>query len=220
MQITKSSVFALMLMLSLTACASSPSGYAAAEVTRQESSDSIAGRLVSYVASIDLVVEDLDTFNAQVNSLVSQHKGFILRSRIDDGLSYSAVIKIPAADLNDSLDQIGNLGKEKNRAIESADVTDAVIDAEAQLKNLIALRGRLRELLTRAKTVDEVLKIESELARVQTEIDALNARLKTLQGQINYSEVNIYARKKRVYGPITYIFVGAGWALQKLFVIE
>lgn len=70
------------------------------------------------------------------------------------------------------------------RRVEREDKTLQVIDTEARLKNMAELRDRLRSLLTtRAGALKDVLETERELARVQSELDALAAQRKTLANE-------------------------------------
>jgi len=66
-------------------------------------------------------------------------------------------------------------------------------DVKARLDNMTALRDRLRGLLasTDIKDVENILRVESELARVQGELDAHAARLKILDKMTALSTVTI-----------------------------
>jgi hypothetical protein len=69
------------------------------------------------------------------------------------------------------------------------------------LRSTTALRDRLKQLLDRAATLDEVLNLEQQMAPRQTDIDALQSRLDHL-------------------GPAAQAGRGVVWALSKLFVIR
>jgi len=70
------------------------------------------------------------------------------------------------------------------RRVEREDKTLQVVDTEARLKNMAELRDRLRNLLaSRAGTLKEVLETERELARVQSDLDALAAHRKLLANE-------------------------------------
>ncbi|NBX66924.1 MAG: DUF4349 domain-containing protein [Proteobacteria bacterium] len=91
-------------------------------------------------------------------------------------------------------------GEIKNHNVSADDYTMEYSDTVAQTENLLALRERLRSLLAspKAEKVDDILRIEQELNRVQTEIDQRSARLKILQKMTALATVNIeYAVKYR-----------------------
>jgi len=71
------------------------------------------------------------------------------------------------------------------------DVTDAVIDYAARRRSLERTEARLQQLLERATTIDEVLRVEHELTRVRTEIERIAAQQADLERRIAYAEVRV-----------------------------
>lgn len=70
------------------------------------------------------------------------------------------------------------------RRVEREDKTMQVVDIEARLKNLAELRDRLRGLLaTRSGALKDVLETERELARVQSDLDAMTAQRRVLANE-------------------------------------
>jgi hypothetical protein len=83
-------------------------------------------------------------------------------------------------------------GKIKNHNVSADDYTIEYSDTETATKNLVALRDRLSTLLnTRAENVDDILRIEQELNRVQTQIDQQTARLRLLDRMTLMATVNL-----------------------------
>jgi hypothetical protein len=99
-------------------------------------------------------------------------------------------------------------------------VTEQVVDLDARRKNLAAVRDRLRSLLERAANVGEMVAVERELARVQGDLDALDARLKHLRATTSLSEVTVTASRERILGPLGYLGYGLYWVVAKLFVLR
>ena len=83
---------------------------------------------------------------------------------------------------------------------------------------LRATRDRLRQLLERAGNVQDVIAVERELARVQGEIESLEARLSVMRSQVALSELAVTLRQRPVLGPLGVVAAGAGTVLKKLFV--
>ena len=113
-----------------------------------------------------------------------------------------------------------SIGKVTSRRVSSEDVTEQYVDIDARLKTMIALRDRLRALLDKADNVKDVLAIEKELGRVQGDIDSMQARLKALKGKVDLASISVTIRRRRILGPLGYLFKGAWWAVEKLFVIQ
>ena len=102
----------------------------------------------------------------------------------------------------------------------AADVTEQYTDLETRLRNNLALRDRLQQLLQRAKDVEDVLAIEKELNRIQSEIETMQAQFDRLKSEVELSALSINLQRKRVLGPLGYIGYGFWWGFSKLFVIR
>jgi hypothetical protein len=83
-------------------------------------------------------------------------------------------------------------GKIQNHSVSADDYSIEYSDTATITKNLAALRDRLSTLLnTRADNVDDILRIEQELNRIQTEIDQHTARLRMLDRMTLMATVNL-----------------------------
>lgn len=84
-------------------------------------------------------------------------------------------------------------GKILNHSVSADDQTMAYSDTKAEMDNLVALRDRLHALLKSRDTakVQDVLGIERELTRVQTEIDTRTQRLRLLEQITEMATVNL-----------------------------
>ena len=84
----------------------------------------------------------------------------------------------------------------------------------------------VKQLLGKASSVQDILQIESELNRIQSEIDSMEARMRILKDQIQMSTITVELRQqaeekpRTIYGPLGYLYKGAEWFVTKLFVIR
>ena len=140
-----------------------------------------AGRQMAYTASLTLNVDDTGAALAQSQEIVRKSGGYT-----QDVSNYRVVLRIPAAKAETAVDQIEKLGTVLSRRITGEDLTEQVSDLGIRLDNLQKLRLRLAELLKRSAKVEELLKVEQELARVTTEIEQLQARLKQAENRIRF----------------------------------
>ena len=106
------------------------------------------------------------------------------------------------------------------RRVAGEDVTERYIDIDARLKNKIELRDRLRQLLQKATDVKDVLAIETELNRVQSDIDAMDGKLTLLKNEVAYATIELDLRRERILGPLGYILKGLWWGIEKLFILR
>lgn len=205
-----------LLAVFLSACSATPRHTAMAlEAAHQGNS-----RLITRSANMELEVEKVDTASAQISTEVEKRKGLIDNTYQHDEKRVSMTVRVPASALDDFVGAVAGYGKVVSVSHSSKDVTDAVVDADARLKNLHALRTRLRTLLEKASNVSEILEIEKELSRIQSEIDSMEGRRANLQNQIDYSQVRLDIKQKTLYGPLGYIGYGLYWVIEKLFVIR
>ncbi|MFN4287687.1 MAG: DUF4349 domain-containing protein [Brevundimonas sp.] len=83
-------------------------------------------------------------------------------------------------------------GRIEHQGVEGEDLTRSMIDTEARITALTALRDRLQQLLaTRQGSLQELLEVQRELARVQGELDAARSSMQTLGTRVATSRVNI-----------------------------
>ncbi|MBN2054820.1 DUF4349 domain-containing protein, partial [bacterium] len=122
--------------------------------------------------------------------------------------------------LTTAMSSLASLGEVTGSGMSSEDVTEQYEDTNARLGTMTALRDRLRALLDKAQDVEDILAIEKELGRVQADIDAMQARLRTLEDQVDLASITISIKRRRILGPLGYVFKGAWWVVEKLFVIR
>ena len=176
-------------------------------------------RLLIKRASLEIEANDVAKAAQEATSVVETTGGYVENTRTGDERA-SLTLRVPAVELAAVLDRLAALGKEKQRRVSSEDVTDTVIDLEATLKNKIALRDRLRTLLERAKDVKEVLAVEEQLTRLQSEIDSMEGRLKSLRGKVQLATIDLSIQRRTILGPVGFVLKGVGWLIAKLFVIR
>ena len=80
--------------------------------------------------------------------------------------------------------------------ISARDVTEEFIDIEARLKNKKDVEKRYSELLSRAKTIKDILEIEEKLRVIREEIESVEGRLNYLKSQVSYSTIDLMITQK------------------------
>lgn len=212
-------LFLFLLAFTLGGCEST--NHVSGPRSVSQSSESVTQeRQIVKEGSLAIEVEFVDAAGESVRAIVSQHNGYVDSSFSGSTEHIRFNTKIPQEKLEVVMQQISQLGVVKNKSLRATDVTMELIDIESTIKNLVALRDRLRALLSRANTVREVIELERELTRVQTELDTIEARQKSLRYQVAMSSLEVTVSQERVLGPVGYVANGLWWALEKLFVIK
>ena len=169
---------------------------------------------------LEVEVGQLADASEALRKIVSEEAGDIdsTRSQNDRQLSFS--LRVPSDRFEAIIGRVSELGNVTSKSLNSRDVSEELVDLDARLKNLIALRDRLRELLTKATKVEEVINVERELTRVQTDIDRFEARNRLLRSRVAKSSLEVTLQQERLYGPLGYAAKGIWWVIEKLFVIR
>lgn len=147
----------------------------------------VQDRMIIYNGYISLETDDIDGTLNRIRSLAEGYNGYVAgtsRSMIGNQALADITIRIPQNRFRSTIDDILTYGKVLDERSTSEDVTEQYIDLKARLKNLEILEESLADLLNRTATIEEILKVEQELARIRGEIDSL-------QGQLNYLERNV-----------------------------
>lgn len=85
------------------------------------------------------------------------------------------------------------VGEVTEHRVSVEDETSSYVDTAATLKSKMALRDRLTSLLEsdKTRTVSDVMSIERELSRVQSEIDSITGRMSALEKRTSMATVNV-----------------------------
>jgi hypothetical protein len=137
-------------------------------------------QLIVYTGSLDLEVADIDATVSQAETLIKSLGGHVAASRASDtgkGKSAYVTYRIPAERWTDALNGLKGLAtRVVDEQTSSEDVTAQVVDLDARLTNLRSTESALQEIMTRATTITDVLKVQGELTQVRSQIESLTAQ--------------------------------------------
>lgn len=105
--------------------------------------------------------------------------------------SVSLVLRVPVDDFDRVVRQLRALGTPLVDKRDAKDVTDEVVDVDSRVASQKKSIQRLRTLLGQAKTVGEVMQVETELTNRETELESLQARSAALSSQATLSTVRV-----------------------------
>jgi hypothetical protein len=151
---------------------------------------------------------DVSAAAARVRVLVETAKGFVADERTTTspgdprplpetdsrtpGRTESVLtVRVPNASLDRVMGQIGELGTVLARSQTSEDVTSQYVDTASRVRSQTASVERVRALLSQATNLGQVVQIEGELARREADLEALQARLKSLEDKTTLSTLTI-----------------------------
>lgn len=158
-------------------------------------------------ATIQMQTENYSEDMAALEELVTSMGGFIT-SREEWGSEQSAetgenprtlslTLRIPSDQLDAFVEQAKQVGIVTASSISETDVTDQYTDTDRRLQAYQKQYDRVLEMMDQATTVEELIQIESELSRLEMEIESCQGTLNYWDARVNYSTVYIYVDEVR-----------------------
>lgn len=173
----------------------------------------IIERKVISSADIRLETSQPDTVHNKVIDLAGKYQGYVLLSE-----DYKTTIRIPSLHFVDAITEIETLGEVVSKKLSGKDITENYNDLEVRLDNAEKTRQRYLALLERANSVTEMLKIEAELVRINTNIEILKGKLRRMSHLVEYATISVNTDNQVRPGPLGYVFVGLHKGIKWLFV--
>jgi hypothetical protein len=138
--------------------------------------------LGGYVESIETYTNNYSYYDYEKNQQIDLKNG-------------TMTIRIPQESFEEAYHFITENGEIINERTNEADLTKYYYDTENKLKNLEVQEIRLRELLSKAENVPEILQIESELTRIRTQIDQYLMDLSDIDYRASMSTIYLEMRE-------------------------
>jgi hypothetical protein len=152
---------------------------------------------IVYTADLTMRSGDVTRAAGQAKSLVAAAGGYVGNENATEnpGSRPSATItfKIPSARYQGVLDQLASsrIGSRVSLRQQADDVTQEVADVDSRVKSAKAALASFRKLLDKASDVDDVVRLEQEIADREADLESLEARQKSLAAQTSYATVTL-----------------------------
>ncbi|MEC0346624.1 DUF4349 domain-containing protein [Peribacillus frigoritolerans] len=163
-------------------------------------------RKVIHQAQLELKVKNLEKAQMKIENKAAEYGGYVVESNVyreDEELVEGMItVRVPEAHFQDFLtDSEGEASDVVGRNVTGQDVTEQYVDLKARLKSKRAVEERLLAFMKDAEKTEDLLKISSDLAVVQEEIEQLTGQMKYLENQTSYSTVTITLSQDRIVVP-------------------
>jgi len=147
-------------------------------------------------ASVSVIVSDVDVAIASISGYVTGKGGFIQNAntfeRVKGKKSGSLTVRVPVTEFDATLKEIrARVAFVQSESVNGQDVTEEYSDLEAQLKNAQAQEKAYLAVLDKAKSVEDILKVQSYLGSIRQQIEQLQGRIQYLQNVTSYSTVTV-----------------------------
>jgi hypothetical protein len=146
-------------------------------------------------ANLAIEVRDVAASISEVRSLVASSGGQILQESLQDARrqrpTANLTVRIPSHGAFDFLARIESTGVVRSRHLNSRDVGKEYFDATLRVHSLEQVLDRYQQLLNKAASIDETLKIEEQIARVSSEIEKIKGELRWLRDRVARATIHL-----------------------------
>lgn len=153
------------------------------------------GRMIIYNTDLILLVTDLPGFPNRVGTIAVARGGYVagIETKDEGGIPATTVrVKVPPQQYEATMQELRGLAVEvRNENATTQDVTEEHSDVQTQIASLEATHAQLLEILRRATTVEEVLRIQQQASQVKLQIDRLKGRAIALERLSDMATISI-----------------------------
>lgn len=152
-------------------------------------------RLVIKDGRMTITVQDTETAVNRATQLAVEMGGYILSQEVHDderGYRFATMrLAVPVDRFEEAMRTLRGLGDVTDESASGTDVTDEYVDLNSRLTNLEATRDRLRTFLDQAEDVEQTLRVNEELKKVEEEIAIIQGRLNYLRDRAAFSTIDL-----------------------------
>ncbi|MFJ7753132.1 DUF4349 domain-containing protein [Peribacillus muralis] len=153
-------------------------------------------RKVIHQAQLELKVKNVEKVQRKIEEKAKEYGGYVVESNVyrenEEKMEGTITVRVPEARFQDFLSvSEGEASKVVGRNVTGQDVTEQYVDLKARLKSKKTVEERLLAFMQEAQKTEDLLKISTDLAAVQEEIEQLTGQMKYIENQTSYSTVTI-----------------------------
>jgi hypothetical protein len=156
------------------------------------------GRMVIYTTEITMLAADLVRVPDQLGTLVLAHGGYVAGVETSNAGGVPTVVvrlKVPPDQYEATMGAIRTLAVDvRSEKATTQDVTEEYSDAQTQITSLEATHAQLLELMKRAGSVEELLKVQQQADQVRLQIDRLKGRVTALERLSALASIGVTAQ--------------------------
>lgn len=159
----------------------------------------VQSRAVIRKGEISLVTPEMNRARSEIDDLLGRHGGYLAsedtaNDRKGRPERSALVLRVPEPAFDEAMGELAEIGRTRRADRRSEDVTTQVIDVDSRVATQEASLARLRRFLEQATDVDDMIRVESEIATRQAELESLKAQQKYLRDNTTMSTITVRLR--------------------------
>ncbi len=157
---------------------------------------SVSTRAVIRRGEISIVTKEMNRARLRVDDLLGRHGGYLASEDTHNDVHGRPersvlVLRVPEPTFDTVMTDLARIGRTRQADRSSEDVTSQVVDVDARVATQEASLARLRGFLRDAGTVEDMIRLESEIAERQADLESLKAQQKYLRDNTAMSTVTV-----------------------------
>ena len=149
-------------------------------------------------------VRDVVASVEALNVLAVQKGGYLsssnLQKNYNNQLSATVVLRIPQSQFDPVMDGVKAVGTVKSVSTSGNDVTEEYVDLTARK---VAYQNQLEaynRIMAKGDKVEDILKVQQQIERVQVELDRIEGRMRYLNNKIDLSTITVNLQEPEPVG--------------------
>lgn len=156
-------------------------------------------RAVIRTGEVALVTKTMNQARDTIDQLLARHGGYLasedtMNDRSGRPQRSVLVMRVPEPAFDTMMGGLTEIGRTERADRRSEDVTTQVIDVDARVATQEASLARLQRFLRQATNINDMIRLESEIASRQAELESLKAQQKYLSDQTAMSTITARLR--------------------------
>ena len=156
-------------------------------------------RAVIRRGEVSLVTKEMNRARLEIEDLLGRLGGYLASEDTSNDRTGAPehsvlVLRVPEPAFDEMMTGLTDIGRTERADRRSEDVTSEVIDVSTRVATQEASLARLQRFLRQATNVDDMIRLESEIATRQAELESLKAQQKYLADNTTMSTVTVRLR--------------------------
>lgn len=158
---------------------------------------SVRTRAVIRSGTVSVVAQDLAKARTEVDGLLARYGGHIAQEDTSHDAKgrpqgSTLVLRFPEPDFDTAMTELSKLGRLEGASREAEDVTTEVIDVNTRVSTQEASLNRLEGFLRQATSIEDIIRLESEITTRQAQLESLKAQQAYLADQTSLSTITLF----------------------------
>ena len=148
-------------------------------------------------AYVRIRVDNLDAADVSIAEKLSKFNAYAASTNAEENSRHYS-LRVPAPQFEIFLTEMNGMGRVLQRSENTEDVTLRYYDLEGRLEMKKTLLRTFQTYLTRARTIEEILAVESRIAELQYDIEGTDTQLRHLANRVDYAAIDL-----NLVGPVS-----------------